>query len=219
MTTLSLQDIEILRIKINGKSLIKLSTQHHKRDFLISYPLCFTEKAQTQSHFTFHTPNGRLTLKITSIVENGKEVLPQILIKYKNYPIWRDKINLSDLDLYGKKILNLDDSKKMYYGGTIALNLENSRVEKYFHDAKTPDSKFKTVKDIIIPDGKKNCVSIKFCFGKNYCGDLSEIAKKHNDKIIVQERNFAGNIYTVAFFIKYDFPDLSKKQKAKPSDF
>ncbi len=212
-------DVNILRIKINGEGLIKLSTQHRKRDFLISYPLAFTGNVQLQSHFTLHTPNGRLTFKTTSIHVDKKEVLPQLLIAVKNHPLYKDKVNPSNLDLYGKKILNLDDPKEIVYAGTIALNLENSEGERFFKKTKTSDSKFRYIKDIKTPPNEPSKVTVKFGFGKNFIGDLSSLIKKYDDHIILQEKNYESIKYTIVFFIKYGFPRLSKRPKGRYCSF
>jgi len=201
----------ILRIKINGIGLIKLSKQHGGRDFVITYPPVIQKDTRIESHFSLHTPNNRVTFKTTSIKINGIEQMPSLLKNLEKNPTFINKITPTDLDLYRETVFDLTDPNKMTYLGTIALNIENSSLNKYFLPPKTHDNKFKLVKDIKIPASKKNKITIKFGVAKNFTGDLSKLISKYQDNIILKEKNYTDDLYTFAFLIEYKFPDIKKQ--------
>lgn len=199
----------ILRIKINGKSLIKFSKQHSSRDFLISYPIGYQGETEFESHFTFHTPNGRITFKITSFKKSGQELMPKIFSLYKNHPLYKNKTLPTGLDLFKDLgLLDFKNPKEIYPWGQIALNLKDSSLDKYFKGSKTSDDKFKVVKDIIIPVDRDDKVTIKFGIAKNFSGNLATLKGHYNDIVRVEESNHMGDIYTFFFFIEYSFPNV-----------
>ncbi len=138
--------------------------------------------------------------------------MPNVLALVRNHPTYIKKVTHADLDLYGgRKIIDLSNTKELSYAGSIALNIQDTTVDKFFRPAKTPDSKFKLVKDINIPKDKEGKVTIKFGFAKNFQGDLIKWINKYPEHIILKEINFNGDEYTIAFFIEYSFPNTQDK--------
>lgn len=208
------KDENLLRIKINGRSLIKLSKQHKGRDFIISYPITFQNNTEAQTHFTLHTPNDRVTFKITSLKQKGVETMPNVLALVRDHPVYVKKVTPTDLDLYGgEKIIDLSNPEEISYAGTIALNMQKNSIDQFFRPAKTPDNKFKSVKDINIPNDKEGKITIKFGFGKNFKGDLIKWSFKYPEHIVLQEKNFNGDEYIIVFFIEYSFPEIDNQNR------
>lgn len=202
----------ILRIKINGESLIKFSKQHGGRDFLISYPLIHQGESESENHFSFHTPNGRITFKVTSLKDKGKETLTQAVALVKNNPLYKNKIVPSGLDLFKElKLLDFKNPKEIYPWGKIALNLKDSILNEFFGPTKTPDREFKVVKNIEIPSEKDDQITIKFGIAKNFSGDLTGLKGRYDDIVQVEEYNHIGDKYTFFFFIEYSFPNIPKQ--------
>lgn len=198
----------LLRIKVNGKNLIKFTRQHGGRDFLITYPTIYQNETETQNHFTFHSPNGRITLKITSVKLDGQEMLSNIILLAKDNPRFSRMILSKEIDLYKELgLLNFTSTKKIYPWGTVALNLKNSSLEKYFRKTKTLDNKFKTVRNVKIPKSGEDKITIKFGIGKNFCGNIKPMISKYDDYIKVEEFNHIGDKYIFLFLIEYKFPD------------
>lgn len=201
----------ILRIKINGKSLIKFSRQHGGRDFLISYPLIHQGESESENHLSFHTPNGRITFKITSFKNKGKELISRITSLTRNHPTYKNKVVPTGLDLFRRlKLLDFKDRKEIYPWGKIALNLKDSSLDEYFGPTKTPDHEFRVVKDIEIPSEKDNKVTIKFGIAKNFSGNFVNLKGRYDDLVQVEEYNQLGDKYTFFFFIEYSFPNIPK---------
>lgn len=190
----------LLRIKINSKSLIKFSKQHAGRDFLLSYPITYQGTTEIESHITFHTPNGRRTFKITSLKNKDNELIPK-------------KLFSKGLDLFNKlELLEFKDSTEIYPWAKISLNLKDSSLDKYFKSPKTPDNEFKHVKNIIIPEPKEDKVTIKFGIAKNFTGNRDKFNEKYDDLVIIDNQNHEGNAYTFFFFIEYNFPQIENRE-------
>ncbi|OGY23226.1 MAG: hypothetical protein A2172_02505 [Candidatus Woykebacteria bacterium RBG_13_40_15] len=203
----------LLRIKINGRGLIKLTKQHQGRDFLLSYPTAFQNGVSVDSHFSLHTPNNCVTFKVTSFKDGGVEQLPATIAQLKNHPTLSNRVagkNLDQLDIYKNQQFDFSDPLKLTYVTTMALNMEGTSLEKYFNKAKTANSAFVQVKDIQIPKEKNDKVTIKLYVGKNFRGDFKDLTSKAQEYVISKEVSFSGDEYTFLFLFIFDFPQIKK---------
>ncbi len=219
-----MKDENILRIKFNGRSLIKLIRSAKGRDFLLSTPTIKNKGYFVSNHFTLHTPNSRLTWKITKVKEGDQDALKSMLYLVKDHPVYKKKVTYhadgvtpKDLDMYEGKILDLSNPSEFQFGTTVALNMENTSIDEYFDPAKTKDREFKWLKDIVIPKVFKDKVTIRWFISKNFQGRITEFVKGYKEPIddyfLIRELNSTGEEYTFLFIIIYGFPELKDKDK------
>lgn len=144
--------IDLFRIKLNGRSVIKLSKVKSERDYIFSIPPLVQDSVEANTHFTFHTPNNRLTFKVTTAKQNSGDIMPEILEKIKDHDVYKSKVTrdkvtdeVKDFDFYGDnggRILNLEPAK-MERIPSISFNLKALDWDKFFSvKQKTSDNEF-----------------------------------------------------------------------------
>ena len=201
----------LLRVKINGNSIMKFCQSKNKQDFYCYFPQINQGQSSFKTHFSFHSKTGRTTFKTTSFKNDGKELLPDILELVKNHPIYKDAVTPTDLDLFKGKVILFDGSLIFYPWFTIALNLQNSNVTKYFSTSKTSDADFNNVFDIKVAAPQNEQVTIRGFVGKGIKSIPDKKDREYDLSLAVTEYNFLNEKYTFIFCLSYDFPDVEKK--------
>jgi len=192
---------------------MKFCQSNNKQDFYCYFPPISQDKYALEVHFSFHSKTGRTTFKTTSIKNDQKEILPGILDMVKNHPLYQNAVSNKDLDLYKGKRIAFDGEQTFYPWFQIALNMQNTDVSKYFGQAKTSDSDFKSVFDIKIAPPRNEQITIKSFIGKNIKAIPDKKDREYDLSLAVTESNFLKDKYTFIFCLSYDFPDIKKGVK------
>lgn len=201
----------LLRVKVNGKSIIKVCQSSSKQDFYCYFPPILQDDIVVETHFSFHTKTGRTTFKITNLEKGQDKLLPSILKMAKNHPMYDGAVTPTDLDLFKRKITTFEDDATFYPWFRTALNLENSNVHKQFGASKTVDSDFQSVFDIKVAPPNKEQVTISSFIGRNVKSIPDKKDKNYDLSFAVTEANFLKDRYTFIFCLTYDFPKIKEK--------
>jgi hypothetical protein len=201
----------ILRVKVDGNSIMKFCQSKNKQDFYCYFPPILQDKYALEVHFSFHSKTGRTTFKTTSLKSDQKEMLPNILNMVKNHPLYKNAVTNKDLDLYkGKKII-FDEKQTFYPWFQLALNMQNADVSRYFGQSKTSDAGFQSVFDIKIAPPRNEQVTIKGFIGKNIKTIPDKKDREYDLSLAVVESNFLNDKYSFIFCLSHDFPDIKRK--------
>lgn len=205
----------LLRIKINNNSIMKFCLYPNGEDFYCWFPTLSVDKHSIDSHFSFHSKSGRVTFKTTSIKEDGKEMIVNILNMARNNPSFENAVTNKDLDLFKGKIITFDQEEIFHQWFTFALNTKNMDFNKTFGHSKTTDSTFQNILDIETTETRDQ-ITINSFVGKNIKKDFSSIKKKYDMIFSVKENNFLNDTYTFVFCLNYSF-DIKKNEIIKPN--
>ena len=174
------------------------------QDFYCYFPPITVDKYSLESHFSFHSKTGRTTFKTTSIKENGKEILANILDMARNNPSFENAVTSKDLDLFKGKIITFDQEEIFHQWFTFALNTKNMDFNKTFGHSKTTDSNFQNILDMETTESRDQ-ITINGFIGKNIKKDFSDMKQKHDMVFSVKENNYLNDKYTFVFCLNYSF--------------
>ena len=209
-------DKHLLRIKVNGFNLLRVSLFKEK-DFIFSFPQTKVSNYTSNGHFTLHTEKPRITFKTTSITKHFQEILPSIVNQYKDHSGISGKlIPNGEIDLNKGNDLNFDDPTKLIKTPIgIGLNLEDIKIEDLFTTkaSKTSDGVFDHIENIQLPEGKTGFY-IHCLVGKIFVGDIKDYIKDTDYYFVVQRQNYCNDEYTLLFLMKYTFPKIKDSDTA-----
>lgn len=206
----------ILRIRVNGFNLLKLSLINNK-DFIFSYPKTNVSGQVVDSHFTLHSLNDRVTFKIISLTKQKKDMLSYVLKLAKTNPVLTDRIvPIGQIDLLKGKIFDMNDVYSLIdicIG--MAVNIITKPIEELFviKKSKSEDNSFLTIKEVTIPLNK-TAFSFKCLVGKNFVGTIDNYINNSEDHCWVKSKTVNGDEYTFLFLLKYKFPDVTPSKSS-----
>jgi len=201
----------LLRLKINGKPIVKFCLSKSKQDFYCYTPPIIQDDYAIESHLSFQTKNGRTTFKTTSIRKGHEEMLPDILDEAKKHPMWDGAVTPKDLDIFKGIFMTFEDNLSFHSWFRMAFDLQSSDIYKHFGQSKTHDSDFQSVFDIKLVPSKNAQITINSFIGKNVQTIPDKKDREYDLSFAVTETNFLDDIYTFIFCLSYDFPDIYKK--------
>ena len=165
---------KILRIKINGISVINLSYLPNNKSYILTIPKMSPPNGSLfESHLSFHTINNRITNKITNAgnIETKFDSIKNDA-KNKGYHV-TDK----DIDLLGGMILNENNlNNTLVHWGYFSYNfLHDDYLQKTIGKTKTKDSEF--IKGVIDLKTSINlpAIYVAFYISKNLNVDPEEL--------------------------------------------
>ena len=192
----------ITRIKINNKSIMKISCSG-KKDYIFAIPKITVKETYCESHFTFHTKNNRLTFKITDF-GNDKNNFDTIKEEARNKSFY---VTENDIDLLkNKKIKEKDICNFLNPIFTFAyFDKKDDYLNTILGKQKTKDEKFPKIIQINIP--YEFCkVEIKSFISKNLDRNpvsiLSNKNVKFDDIFLIHDRIGSDN-YLFTIIVDY----------------
>ncbi len=195
----------LLRIKLKGRSILKLALQANKRDFTLTLPKLLLGKIEMDTHMSLHTGNqrDRQTFKLTSLRNSGKENIETVKNLFSQNEKFAKWVRMNGIDITGPRYVDYDTT-----GYNIlwhfSFSLEGWDDIKYLAETKTNDKKFKYVLDIVTLNKVFRTITIYWAVGKNV--ESVNIAHKGNfdDLFLLKEKTIDDHEYTHLFLFKFD---------------
>lgn len=202
----------IARIKLNNKSLIKISISG-ERDYIFSLPKITIKDAYCETHFTFHTKNNRKTFKITDFGDSNKYFSDYLVeAREKGYHVTKD------IDIFKNEIVdnnNLIHNINRIFNFSYLDTGDDFLVEN-FGKSKTSDNKFPKIIQANIPN-EYNSARVEFFISKNIIENPVNILKMHKvkfDEVFLIHDSLKNDFYIFTILVSYSKQPIKKKSHA-----
>jgi hypothetical protein len=151
----------LVRIKINGCNAMKVCC-HQNRDYIFSWPRITSGDTFSEMHSTFHSRNGRRTMKITGFGCNEMDFVGlQAVACDVGYKGGKEDIDLLDEEIIDEKDQFEKFNQIICFGH---YNTGDDFIKKNFSKSKSEDATFNKVVDVKV--APKNSVKIRFFIRK-----------------------------------------------------
>ena len=200
----------IVRIKLNNKSLIKISCSG-ERDYIFSLPKITIKDTYCETHFTVHTKNNRKTFKVTDFGDSKKCFSDyKIEAKEKGYHVTKD-IDILKNEIITEQNLVHDVNRIFDFG---YLDTGDGFLSENFGSSKTKDDKFSKIIQANIPSGC-NAAKVEFFISKNIIENPIYILKSHKqvfDEIFLVHDAIGSDFYIFTIMISYSKKPIKKEK-------